>query len=74
MKPNLQFVFDLPPAEKLQLVQDLWDDIEAGAGDMPVTDAEIQELDRRRENLHRNPESALDWEEVQRRARAQYGR
>lgn len=74
MKPDLQFIFDLPPAEKLQLVQDLWDDIAASPDDIPVTEVEIQELDRRMENLRQNPESALDWDEVKRRARARYGR
>lgn len=74
MNPNLQHVFELSPAEKLQLVQDLWDDIAANPSAIPVSESQIRELDERRENLQRNPGSALSWEEVQRRARAQYGR
>ena len=74
MNPDLQHVFELSPAEKLQLVQDLWDDISANPGDLAVSDAQIRELDKRRENLQRNPDSAVSWEDVQRRARAQYGR
>lgn len=74
MNPDLQHIFELSPAEKLQLVQDLWDDIAANPGDLTVSDSQIRELDERRENLQRNPDSALNWEDVQRRARARYGR
>ena len=31
-------VFDLSPAEKIQLVEDLWDDIMAHPEDIPVHD------------------------------------
>lgn len=31
-------VFDLSPAEKLQLVQDLWDDLAASPDDVPINE------------------------------------
>lgn len=67
-------VFDLSPAEKLQLVQDLWDDIAATPEDIPVHDWQIAELERRRANLQKHPASGLDWNEVKRRIRSRYGR
>ena len=67
-------VFDLSPAEKLQLVQDLWDDIAANPEDIPVHDWQIAELERRRANLQKHPASGLDWDEVKRRIRSRYGR
>ncbi|MSU80134.1 MAG: addiction module protein [Gemmataceae bacterium] len=67
-------VFDLSPAEKLQLVQDLWDDIAATPEDIPVHDWQIAELERRRSNLQKHPATGLDWEEVKRRIRSRYGR
>ncbi len=67
-------VFDLSPAEKLQLVQDLWDDIAATPEDIPVHDWQIAELERRRANLQKHPATGLDWDEVKRRIRSQYGR
>jgi putative addiction module component (TIGR02574 family) len=67
-------IFDLSPAEKLQLVEDLWDDLAALPDAVPVHDWQKQELARRKANLLRNPSSGLPWEEVQRRVRARYGR
>jgi putative addiction module component (TIGR02574 family) len=67
-------VFDLSAAEKLQLVQDLWDDLAANPANVPVEDWQIEELDRRKANLERNPASALTWDEVKKRIRERYGR
>jgi putative addiction module component (TIGR02574 family) len=67
-------IFDLSPAEKLQLVEDLWDDLAGTPEAVPVHDWQKQELARRRANLLKNPASELSWEDVKRRARARYGR
>ncbi|MEX0715223.1 MAG: addiction module protein [Planctomycetaceae bacterium] len=67
-------IFDLSPAEKLQLVEDLWDDLAASPGDVPVHDWQLEELDRRKANLSRHPDSGLSWDEVQRRVRSRHGR
>ncbi len=63
-------IFDLSPSEKLQLVEDLWDDIAAEPETVPVHDWQKQELERRKANLLNNPASALPWEEVKLRVRA----
>ena len=67
-------VFDLSPAEKLQLVEDLWDDLAATPGDIPVHDWQKEELERRKANLIANPASGLSWEEVKRQVRSRHGR
>lgn len=74
MSESVTSVFELSPAEKLQLVQDLWDDLAATPEAVPVPDWLKPELDRRKENLSKNPGSALAWEEVKRRIRSRYGR
>ena len=74
MEANVTSVFDLSPSEKLQLVEDLWDDIAATPNAVPVHPWQIEELERRKANLARNPASALTWDEVQRRVRSRYGR
>ena len=66
-------VFDLNPSEKLQLVQDLWDDLAATPEVIPVHDWQKEELDRRKANLQKNPVSGLTWEEVKRRIRGRHG-
>jgi putative addiction module component (TIGR02574 family) len=67
-------VFDLSPSEKLQLVEDLWDDLAAIPSDVPMPDWQVEELDRRKANLESNPASGLGWEEVKRRVRTRHGR
>jgi len=67
-------VFDLSPSEKLQLIEDLWDDLAARPEDIPVHDWQKEELARRKANLLRYPASAVSWEEVKRRVRARHGR
>ncbi len=66
-------IFDLSPAEKLQLVEDLWDDLAGTPEAVPIHDWQKQELDRRKTNLLRNPGSTLSWEEVKQRVRRQHG-
>jgi putative addiction module component (TIGR02574 family) len=72
--PTNPSVFDLSPAEKLQLVEDLWDDLAATPDAVPVHDWQKQELERRKANLARNPGSALTWEQVKANARSRNGR
>ncbi len=67
-------VFDLTPSEKLQLVEDLWDDLAASPDAVPVHDWQKEQLARRKANLESNPGSGLQWEEVQRRVRSRHGR
>jgi putative addiction module component (TIGR02574 family) len=72
--PTNPSVFDLSPAEKLQLVEDLWDDLAATPDAVPVHDWQKQELARREANLKKNPGSALTWEQVKANVRRRYGR
>ena len=74
MNQTAASVFDLSPSEKLQLVEDLWDDLAATPADVPLPDWQVEELKRRKANLTRNPASGLGWEEVKRRVRSHYGR
>lgn len=69
MNPTTTSVFDLSPAEKLQLVEDLWDDLAATPEVIPVHDWQKEELARRKANLMKNPASGLTWEEVKRKVR-----
>jgi len=74
MSAARRMVFELSPAEKLQLVEDLWDDLAASPESVPVHDWQKKELTRRKARLRRNPGSVLDWEEVKRRVRGRHGR
>ena len=67
-------IFDLSPSEKLQLVEDLWDDIAGTPEVVPVHDWQKQELARRKANLQANPGLGLTWAEVKQRVRGHHGR
>lgn len=63
-------IFDLSPSEKLQLVEDLWDDLAASPEAVPVHAWQKKELARRKANLLKNPALGLTWEEVKKRVRS----
>ena len=67
-------ILDLSPPEKLQLVEDIWDDLAATPSEVPVHEWQKEELARRKANLMSNPASGLSWDEVKCRVRSRYGR
>lgn len=56
----------LPPEEKLALVTELWDDLAASAP-LSLPPDELQEMQRRREEMLANPDIAIGREELWRR-------
>lgn len=65
-------LFKLGRAERLQLVEDLWDSIAQEEAELPVPEWKQAELRRRKERLLANPQSGRTWEQVKERARAQH--
>ena len=74
MSDAIAAVFNLSPAEKLQLIGDLWDDLSASSDAVPFPVWQKEELDRRKANLEAHPESALTWDEIVRRVRERHER
>ena len=74
MDAEVDSIFDLSPPEKLQLVEDLWDDLASVPSDVPIHDWQKEELARRKANLMSNPATGLSWDEVKRRVRSPYDR
>ncbi len=67
MRPEFRHIERLPLAERLQLVEDLWDSIAETQGeDLPVPEWQKAELLRRKGEYARHPESARPWSEVKR--------
>jgi putative addiction module component (TIGR02574 family) len=71
---NTEFapLFKLARAERLQLVEDLWDSIAREDEQVPVTDLQRDELRRRKQRFLAHPASGRSWEQVKQRARAQH--
>ena len=57
-------------AERLQLVEDLWDSLVQEGAVMPVSHEQRDELRRRKERFLNHPQSGLSWEQVKSQARA----
>ena len=66
-------IFNLSVSEKLQLLEDLWDDIASDPTAVPLYDWQKEELDRRKQNLLKNPDSALSWNVIQHKIRTRHG-
>lgn len=65
METNLtQEILKLSVAERIQLLEDLWDSIASTPELVPVTDAQKAELDRRRERFAQGATMARTLEEV----------
>jgi putative addiction module component (TIGR02574 family) len=57
----------LTVAERLQLLEEIWDSLTETPEAIPVTDAQRKELARRRRAHARNPAAAKSWAEVRTR-------
>jgi putative addiction module component (TIGR02574 family) len=53
--------------ERVQLVEDIWDTVANDLNELPLTEAQVAELDRRLDDLDRNPDAGSTWEEVKMR-------
>ncbi len=62
-----QEILKLNPAERLQLVEDIWDSLIDLPDSIPVTPAQRAELDRRLAKYRNDPHGAIPWDEVKRR-------
>jgi len=60
-------VLELPVAERLKLVEAIWDSIAEAPDELALTDAQRAELDRRLEEYERNPDEGSPWPEVKAR-------
>ncbi|OQC05307.1 MAG: putative addiction module component [Candidatus Hydrogenedentes bacterium ADurb.Bin101] len=54
----------LSVAERLQLVEDLWDSIARSTAEVPIPQWQKDELARRKEIYLRTPESVLTWDQA----------
>lgn len=68
-KPTVTELLALPLAERIQLAQALWDSISEVPDELPLSDADRAELDRRLEAYYRDPNAGSPWQEVVARIR-----
>jgi len=68
-KHDLASILDLSIAERIQLAQDIWDSVAAESDQLPLSDADRQELDRRLAAYRADPTAGASWEVVRARIR-----
>ena len=66
---RLEDIKKLSVSERVQLVEDIWDTIPASADDIPLTETQKNELDRRLQLLESDPQGR-PWREAMDRIQA----
>ncbi len=61
---NIQEILKLPLAERIEVVETIWDSIAASPEALAVTKAQQRELDRRLAEHRANPHLGRTWEEI----------
>ncbi len=66
MSPKTEFaeLFELPPAERLQLVEDLWDSLIPREAELPIADWVANELRERKRRFDAEPGAGMSWHDV----------
>ena len=67
MSVAIDELLELSVPDKLDVLERLWDSITADPRQVAIPDWHLEELDRREEELRRNPQSGKDWEAVKQR-------
>jgi len=60
-------ILELSVAERIQIVEDIWDSIAAVPESIPLSEDQKKELDRRLEAYHANPDAGSPWNDVKQR-------
>ncbi len=66
MNTALKDLETLSVPERVQLVEDLWDSIARTNVEIPIPPWQKDELDRRKQNYLRHPDSGRTWDKVKR--------
>ncbi len=66
-------ILELSVAERIQMVEDIWDSIAAVPEAVPLNEDQKKELDHRLEAYHQNPDAGSPWIEVRERLRTWSG-
>jgi putative addiction module component (TIGR02574 family) len=61
---GLSELLELPPDQRLQLVEAIWDSLVEVPDAVPITDDLREELDRRLAAYYDDPSSARPWREI----------
>ncbi len=63
-REQINHILDLPTAERVAIVQEIWESMLEHPEDVAITAAQREELDRRWMDLQQNPDEGESWEDV----------
>ena len=55
-------ILQLSVAERVQIVEDIWDSIGKNPEELPLSETEKLELDKRLKGYKENPDEGIEWE------------
>lgn len=66
MNTHIAEILQLSVAERVQIVEDIWDSISNSPDELPLSETEKAELDKRLESYRQNPNEGIEWETLKR--------
>lgn len=67
LKKELAKIFELNVAQRIMIVEAIWDSILNNSEDMSVPESQIEELERRLNTYYENPRAGTPWDTVKER-------
>ena len=67
---SISDVFRLPIEERIRLAQAIWESVASSPDQVPLTAAQVEELDRCFDEYLTDPEEGSPWDEVKARLQA----
>lgn len=64
---ELSRILEMSVAQRILIVEEIWDSIVENPDSLPLTDSQKQELDKRLNSYYENPEADIPWEKVKER-------
>lgn len=68
---TLDQLLEIPTAERVELAQTIWESVAQNPENVPLTQPQREELDRRLEAFERNPNTGSTWEFLKRSLRGE---
>ncbi len=62
MNTQVAEILELSVAEKIQIVEDIWDSIIRTPEQLHLSETEKRELDKRLASYEQNPDDGIEWE------------
>jgi putative addiction module component (TIGR02574 family) len=70
VKLDMDAIRRLSVADRLALVEEIWESISEDPGAMPVSERQLDEARRRLEQHAADPSTAIPWEQAEKKLRA----